>query len=335
MLQPPLIVGLGELIWDLLPDGKQLGGAPTNFAYISRLLGNDSTVASRVGDDELGREALTKLERMGIDSWHIQIDPTHPTGTVGVRIDERGEASFQVRTDSAWDFLELTDDWKTLASTADAICFGTLGQRSTQARQTILDFLKLTRSDAVRVFDVNLRHSFFTSEMLRESLELATIVKLNSEELSTVGAMLGLNNIQEEVHAASHENASEALAESRETAEKALARELIAAFDLRLLAITQGERGSLLVTREDSVTHPGFKVDVKDTIGAGDAFTAALVHHDLRSASLQDMSEAANRIGAWICTQPGATPEIDRETLAEALNSLSEPELVTKELRTL
>ncbi|MDT4967004.1 MAG: fructokinase [Acidobacteriota bacterium] len=309
MLPPPLIVGLGELIWDLLPDGKQLGGAPTNFAYISRLLGNDSTIASRIGDDDLGREARTKLERMGIATGHIQFDSLHPTGTVGVRIDERGEASFQVRTDCAWDFLELTEDWKTLASTADAICFGTLGQRNAQARQTILDFLKLTRADAVRVFDVNLRHSFFTPEMLRASLELATIVKLNSQELSAVGRMLGLNNSEEVGHDGSHDKPNAALAQSRETAEKALARELILGFDLKLVAITRAERGSLLVTDEESVTHPGFKVEVKDTIGAGDAFTAALVHHYLRSASLQNMSEAANRMGAWLCTQTGATPQ--------------------------
>jgi fructokinase len=301
MQLPPTIIGLGELIWDLLPDGKQLGGAPTNFAYISRLLGNDSTVASRVGDDDLGGEALTKLARMGIATQHIQIDSVHPTGTVGVRIDERGEASFQVRTDSAWDFLELTDDWKTLAATADAVCFGTLGQRNAQARRTILDFLKLTPAHAVRVFDVNLRHSFFTPEMLRESLELATIVKLNSEELSSVDRMLGLNNTAEQDHDASQNNPDAALANSREIAEKALARELISRFELKLVAITHGE----------SVTHPGFAVEVKDTIGGGDAFTASMVHHYLRGGALNEISEAANRTGAWICTQTGATPEID------------------------
>lgn len=285
----PLIVGLGELIWDMLPDGKQLGGAPTNFAYISSMLGNEAVVASRVGDDELGREALAKLERLGISIRHIQIDPGFPTGTVGVQVDERGEASFQVRTDAAWDFLKLTDDWKALASAADAICFGTLGQRNALARETILDFLKLTRSDAVRVFDVNLRHSFFSSHMLSESLELATIVKLNYEELFTVGEMLGLE----------------------ENAELALATRLIEAFDLKLIAITHGESGSLLVSNDEQVTHAGFRVDVKDTIGAGDAFTAALVHHYLRKASLKEMSEAANRMGAWLCTHSGATPDVN------------------------
>lgn len=305
----PLVVGLGELIWDLLPAGKQLGGAPTNFAYISRLLGNETTVASRVGNDDLGDEALEKLQRMGISTSHIQIDRQHPTGTVRVRVDEHGEALFEVNEGSAWDYLELTSGWEELASTADVTCFGTLGQRNAQARQTILNFLKLTREDALRVFDVNLRHSFFTPEMLRESLELATIVKLSNEELSTVDGMLGLNQSGDKAGAL-RENKEEAFDSLSENAQEALAGKLIATFDLELVAITRGANGSLLVTNSEALTHPGFQVQVKDTIGAGDAFTAALAHHYLRRAPLKVISEAANRMGAWITTQSGATPEV-------------------------
>lgn len=282
----PLIVGLGELIWDFLPEGRQLGGAPTNFAYISRVLGNRAVVASRIGTDELGREALTRLERMKISTRYLQLDNEHPTGTVRVRIDERGEPRFAMNENSAWDYLEWPGNWEELAPRADAVCFGTLGQRKPQARETMLRFLRQTRSHALRIFDVNLRHSFFTAEMLNESLRLATIVKLNSEELSTVAGMLKLDEREEEP----------------------LARRLLALYGLELVAITRGEHGSLLVTNAEAANHPGFKIQVKDTIGAGDAFTATLAHYYLRRASLPDISAAANRMGAWVATQAGATP---------------------------
>src|SRR2546423_298547 len=177
------VVGLGELIWDLLPTGKQLGGAPTNFAYVSHLLGDAAFVASRVGTDELGREAVARLTRMGLDASQLQRDATHPTGTVGVTLDAHGEPHFQMNEDSAWDYLEWTTAWTKLAARTDAVCFGTLGQRATQARAIIHQFLSSTRADALRLFDVNLRHSFFTSDMLAASLQHATVCKLNRDEL--------------------------------------------------------------------------------------------------------------------------------------------------------
>jgi fructokinase len=282
----PEIVGLGELIWDLLPSGKQLGGAPTNFAYISRLLGNRSIVASRVGADELGREAFERLERLGISTSYLQRDALHPTGTVNVQIDERGEARFAVNENSAWDYLQWTADWEALAPQLDAVCFGTLGQRHQEARATMLRFLKQTRPDALRLFDVNLRHSFFTAEMLIESLRLATMVKLNSEELAMAARMLRLEEVKEE----------------------AVAQSLLRQFAIELVAVTRGAQGSLLVTERETVNHAGFQVQVADTIGAGDAFTATLAHCYLRRAPLKLASEAANRMGAWIATQAGATP---------------------------
>lgn len=296
----PMIVGLGELIWDILPEGRQLGGAPTNFAYIAHALGNQSIVASRIGADEPGREALTRLERMGISTNYLQLDSEHPTGTVRVRVDERGEARFAVNENSAWDYLEWTADWKELAPRIDAVCFGTLGQRKQQARETMINFLKHTRASALRIFDVNLRHSFFTAEMLRASLQLSSIVKLNSEELSTIAAMLKLE----------------------EDAEEALGQRLISLFELELVAITRGENGSLLVTNAETVNHSGLQIKVKDTIGAGDAFTASLAHYRLRRAPLPIISEAANRMGAWIATQAGATPEIKRQFLESLFDDL-------------
>lgn len=290
-----MIVGLGELIWDMLPDGKQLGGAPTNFAYISRLLGNSAAVASRVGCDDLGREAVERLTRMGISKEFLQVDEVHPTGTVQVKIGEGGEACFAINENSAWDYLEWTERWEELAASVDAVCFGTLGQRNNQAREVVLRFLKATRAETARIFDVNLRHSFFTSAMLTTSLELATIVKLSGEELSTVASMLEIDR------------------KGKET----LAKALIACFNLDLVAVTRGKEGSLLVSADETFDHPGFRVQVKDTIGAGDAFAATLSHYYLRGAPLKVISEEANRVGAWIATQAGATPEIDRLELEQ------------------
>ena len=298
---PIVVVGLGELIWDFLPGGKQLGGAPTNFAYISRLLGNDSIVASRIGDDALGREAEARLMRLGISTEYLQSDQQHPTGTVRVRLDELGEATFAINENSAWDYLEWTSDWEELALKADVACFGTLGQRVASARRTIIQFLELIRPRALRVFDVNLRHSFFNAEMLERSLELATIVKLNQAELSALGDMLGLQTKTEE-----------------ETAQR-----LLDEFNLELIAITRGQNGSLLVTVKEVSDHPGIRVQVKDTIGAGDAFIAALAHYYLRRAPLPLINEAANRMGAWVATQNGATPLASSQILEQLLSDLA------------
>src|SRR5919112_107376 len=190
--RPPLFVGLGELIWDMLPEGRRLGGAPTNFAYMARLLGNRSAVASRVGRDALGREARARLEAAGVSTEFIQIEDEHPTGTVGVRIGERGEPAFTVNGNSAWDYLEWTERWEGLAARADCVCFGTLGQREPRARETIVRFLERVRPAALRVFDVNLRHSFFTPEMLARSLALSSVAKLNVDELRLAASMLDL-----------------------------------------------------------------------------------------------------------------------------------------------
>ncbi|HZH89006.1 MAG TPA: carbohydrate kinase [Pyrinomonadaceae bacterium] len=296
----PFMVGLGELIWDFLPGGRQLGGAPTNFACMSRLLGNESAVASRIGADALGSEALERLVGLGVSTVHLQIDRIHPTGSVGVRLDEGGEAVFAMNENSAWDYLEWTDDWAELARKADVICFGTLGQRVEGARRTIIRFLEETRPGALRVFDVNLRHAFFNAEMLERSLKLATIVKLNQPELSTLGAMLGLGADTEE----------------------RMAKRLLDLYGLELVAITRGARGSLLVTGEEASDHAGVRVQVKDTIGAGDAFIAALAHYYLRRAPLGVVGEAANRTGAWIAAREGATPTADAGTLARLLGDL-------------
>ncbi|MBV9926236.1 MAG: carbohydrate kinase [Acidobacteria bacterium] len=301
--QTPLVVGLGELIWDMFPEGRRLGGAPSNFAYISRLLGDEAAVASRVGRDALGREAAGRLGRAGLSTRYLQTDGEHPTGTVGVRIGAHGEPHFNVNENSAWDYLEWTPAWEELAGRAAVVCFGTLGQRRPEARETIQSFLAATRADALRLFDVNLRHSFFTPEMLARSLRLSTVVKLNAEELTSAASMLKL----------------------KAAGELETARELLGLFDLRLVAVTRGARGSLLVSHGEADEHPGFRVEqIADAIGCGDAFAAALAHCLRRGAPLALSNEVANRVGSWLATQTGATPEADPATIARLLEGLTE-----------
>lgn len=298
-----LVVGLGELIWDMFPEGRRLGGAPSNFAYVSRLLGNEAAVASRVGRDALGREAVERLDSAGLSTRYLQTDGAHPTGTVGVRIGAKGEPQFNVNENSAWDYLEWTPEWEELAARASVVCFGTLGQRRPEARETIERFLQATSPRALRLFDVNLRHSFFTPDMLARSLRLSTIVKLNAEELSAAGSMLNLST----------------------SGELETARALLQHFDLRLVAVTRGDAGSLLVSRNEANEHAGHRAEqVADTIGCGDAFAAALAHCLRRGAPLSLCNEVANRVGAWLATQEGATPEADPATIARLLEGLSE-----------
>lgn len=291
-----LVVGLGELLWDILPTGEQqLGGAPANFAYMTAMLGDRVAIASRVGDDPLGYEALGRLEQADVNITHVQQDATHPTGTACVQLDDEGKPVYSIAEDVAWDHFELTPDWRELAAQADAVCFGSLAQRSPGSRETIRSFLKATRGESLILFDVNLRRPFYSAGVLSESFMLSNIVKLNDEELRTVAELLNL---------------------SRGTDEHS-ARRLLQCFDLQMVCVTRGDRGSLLVTESASVEHPGFKVDVADTIGAGDAFSAALVHHHLRQASLDEINDAANRLAALVATQVGATPAAQQTLFGE------------------
>jgi fructokinase len=289
------VVGLGEVLWDLLPGRTCLGGAPANFAYITTLLGDEGIVASRVGEDSRGFEALRRMAELGLDIGHVQTDRERATGTVKVELDAKGMARFEIADPVAWDFLEWTADWQRLAEEADAVCFGSLAQRSEASRETIRRFVRAAPARAVKVFDVNLRQSYYSREILAESMRLADIVKLNDEELPTVMGLVGLSG----GGADSFSNGDELAA----------ARWLIGAYDLKLVCITRGGRGSLLV-RNGSVAseHPGFCVRVADTVGAGDAFTAGLVHEYLRGASLEGTNEVANRVGAWVASEVGATP---------------------------
>jgi fructokinase len=299
MKEAPIVVGLGEILWDLLPSGRQLGGAPANFAYCSHLLGNRSVVVSRVGTDQLGTDVMRQLQQAQLGDDLVQSDPVHPTGTVNVEIDHAGQPKFEITYPAAWDFLEWDQKLRQLAQSSDAVCFGSLAQRSPKSREAILNFLDVTGSEALRVFDVNLRQSFYSAEIIADSMRRAKVIKLNDQELPTVARLL-------------------------ELPQKNFAEDVLARFNLGLVCLTRGEHGSCLIDRTGRHEHPGFVVQVKDAIGAGDAFTAGLVHELLRGSPLGTMNDTANRMGAWVASCSGAMPEPPQEGLSVALARLVE-----------
>jgi fructokinase len=296
----PTVVGLGEVLWDLLPSGAQLGGAPANFAYCSHLLGNRAVVAGRIGSDNLGTEARAALLRSGLSDQFLQTDPEHSTGSVHVQLNSAGQPTFEITGGAAWDFMTWTDLWKALAESADAVCFGSLAQRNETSRRTILDFLDATRPETLRVFDVNLRQSFYSPEIVHESVKRANVVKLNHEELPRVRELLAIDS-------------SDGVA---------FCREMLQKFDLQLVCVTRGANGSLLCDRKNQHEHPGFRVQIRDTVGAGDAFTAALIHGLLRGESLAKMNDLANRMGAWVASCSGAMPPVPEEGLPRVLSQV-------------
>jgi len=291
------VVGLGEVLWDVLPERTCLGGAPANFAYITTLMGDKGIVASRVGEDSQGIEALRRMEELGLNIDYVQTDRKHRTGVVNVSVDGKGQPQFEIAHPVAWDFLEWTQDWKKLAEQADAVCFGSLAQRSETSRATIRKFLGAVAPGTLKVFDVNLRQSYYSAEILAESMKLADIVKLNDEELPKIMSMSKLG----------HKDALSS------------AQRLLQEYGLKLVCITRGARGSLLVRQEDSSEHPGFRVRVADTVGSGDAFTAGLVHEYLHGAPLDLMNEVANLVGAWVASEVGAMPMPKRGALEHSL----------------
>src|SRR5579864_6363939 len=291
------VVGLGEVLWDHLPERTCLGGAPANFAYITTLMGDQGIVASRVGEDSPGLEALQRMEELNLNIDHVQTDRQRPTGSVRVQLDGNGLPRFEIAHPVAWDFMEWTEDWQHLAEKVDAVCFGSLAQRSEESRCTIRHFLEATPPRTVKIFDVNLRQAYYSPDVLTESMMLADIVKLNDEELPKI---MSLNKTP-------HKD------------ELSSAQWLMRTHDLKLVCVTRGGRGSLLVRGRDSSVHPGFRVHVADTVGSGDAFTAGLVHEYLQGASLDLMNEVANLVGAWVASEVGAMPAPKRGALEHSL----------------
>jgi fructokinase len=291
------IVGLGELLWDMFPKGKQLGGAPANFAYHAQMLGHQGIIASRIGSDDLGKEILERLGKLKLQTEHIQIDEMMPTGTVAVEVDDKGQPRYTITEATAWDCLEWTDQWEDLAKKAKAVCFGSLAQRSVQSRHTIRRFLRAVTADGVRVFDINLRQSFYTTEVIHDSLLIADVAKLNESELPQVMRLLGLKNGNL----------------------KANISLLLETYGLKMVCLTRGQLGCMLANSKQVIEHQGFKVKVADAVGAGDAFTAAMVHHFLKGSPLEQIAQAANRLGSYVAAQNGATPQIDKNILGQVI----------------
>ena len=290
-----LVAGIGELLWDVLPGGKELGGAPGNFAWHVHALGTESVVISRVGDDSDGREIERRLERMGLRRDLVDVDPAHATGRSTVSLDETGTPSFHVHENAAWDFIRSTPALTRIAEACSAVNFGTLGQRAPLSRATIRSFLSKTRPSAIRLFDLNLRPPHYGREVIETSLSIATAVKLNDVELAVVAGMFGFSS---DVH--------EALGE------------LASRWRLRLVALTRGARGSVLFADGCVSVHPGFQTEIVDSVGAGDAFAAAIVVGMLRGWDIERVNEHANRVASFVCSKRGATPDLPPELVDPA-----------------
>ncbi len=286
------IASVGELLWDLLPGGRQPGGAPGNYACHAKALGCDAIVVSRVGDDAAGRELLGRLGESGVDCRYITLDPAHPTGASTVEVDRHGVPAFVVHENAAWDFIEFTPELERLARRVDAVYFGTLPQRSEVSRGTVASFVGATRPGTIRVFDANFRHPYFSRSVVESSLRMATVLKLNDDELSVMSEFFGLDGD----------------APSR-------LRRLASGFGLHAVALTRGAGGSVVVAGERISIHAGYRARVVDTVGAGDAFAAVLTVGLLDGDDIGRTADHANRVAAFVCERAGATPLVPPEIL--------------------
>jgi len=277
-----VIVGIGEILWDMLPSGKALGGAPANFAYHAGRLGEEGWAVSAVGDDALGREILDLVASKGLRNLIAVTDK--PTGTVQVTLDARGVPTYNIMEDVAWDNIPFTEEMEELAKRADAVCFGSLVQRM-GSRDSVLAFVRAMRPGALKVFDINLRQHYYSREVLEESLRLSDILKINDEEIRIVAGMFGLGDD-----------------------DAAACRSLIADYGLKLVILTRGADGSEVITPDEVIPQSVGHVDVVDTVGAGDSFTAAFVVAYLRGDSLADAQRLASETASYVCSRKGAMP---------------------------
>lgn len=285
------IVGLGEALWDCLPDGKKLGGAPANFAYHAGQFGFDTLAVSALGEDALGEETIAALEEHKLNYLMPRIP--YPTGTVQVTLDEQGIPTYNIREGVAWDNIPFTPEIEEVAKTCQAVCFGSLAQRSVVSRETIGKFLDATPSDCVKIFDINLRQSFFTKEIIEASMCRCNILKINDEELVVVSRMFELPDLDEEKRC----------------------KQLIKDYNLDILVLTCGTNGSYVFTADKSYYQPTPKVEVADTVGAGDSFTGSFCAALLKGKSIPEAHELAVKVSAFVCTQNGAMPTLPKDFL--------------------
>lgn len=288
------VVGMGEALWDVLPDGKKIGGAPANFAYHVSQFGLPSCVVSAVGDDPLGHEIIDNFTSKGLNFLIDEVP--YPTGTVQVEVDPAGIPQYDIKENVAWDNIPVTEALLDLARQTRAVCFGSLAQRNVVSRDTIATFLDAMPKDddVLTVFDVNLRQGFYTKEILCDSMKRCNILKINDEELVTVSRMFGYPGI--------------------DLQDKCWI--LLGKYNLKMLILTCGINGSYVFTPGTVSFQPTPKVEVADTVGAGDSFTAAFIAGILRGKSVAEAHAIAVRTSAFVCTRPGAMPVLPPDLLA-------------------
>lgn len=283
-----LVVGMGEALWDVLPEGKKIGGAPANFAYHVSQFGLPSCVVSAVGDDDLGREIIENFTAKGLKQ--LIADVPYPTGTVQVEIDQSGVPQYEIKENVAWDNIPYTERLESLAERTTAVCFGSLAQRNVVSRNTINRFLDVVsrNEENLIVFDVNLRQGFYNKEILCNSMKRCNILKINDEELVTVSRMFSYPGI--------------------DLQDKCWI--LLGKYNLKMLILTCGINGSYVFTPGNVSFQPTPKVEVADTVGAGDSFTAAFISSVLKGKSVSEAHSLAVRTSAFVCTEKGAMPTL-------------------------
>lgn len=282
-----LVIGIGEALWDILPDGKKIGGAPANFSYHISQFGLTGLVISAVGDDKLGDEILSDFDGKLL-SHHIS-KVEYPTGTVQVELDNEGIPYYDIRENVAWDNIPFTDSMRGLAHRAKAVCFGSLSQRNIVSRTTIHRFLdEMPDEETYKIFDINLRQGFYTQEILCSSMQKCNILKINDEELMAVSRMFGYPNI--------------------DVKDKCWI--LLAKYNLKMLILTCGVNGSYVFSPGAVSFIETPKVSVADTVGAGDSFTAGFIASILQGKSVKEAHRLAVNVSAYVCTQNGAMPQL-------------------------
>ena len=285
------VIGIGEALFDVLPEGKKLGGAPANFAYHVSQFGIESCAVSAKGDDELGKELIAELD---VHHLNYQIETVdYPTGTVQVSLDANGIPAYDIKEGAAWDNMPFTPALEEKAKNCTAVCFGSLAQRNEVSRNTIYRFLDTMPNEEGRykVFDINLRQGFFTKEIITESIKRCNILKINDEELITIGRLFGYPGI--------------------DLQNKCWL--LLGKYNLKMLILTCGVNGSYVFTPGEVSYIETPKVEVADTVGAGDSFTGAFVASILRGKSVREAHELAVKVSAYVCTQNGAMPVLPEE----------------------
>ncbi len=276
-----LVVGIGEILWDIFPDGKKAGGAPVNFVYHATLSGMDGYAVSAIGDDLLGEEIIELIKQINVKHRIERV--SQPTGTVQVKLKE-GNPTYTITENVAWDFIPFNESIKELALKTDAVCFGTLAQRSTTTKNTIRNFLSFVDNKAYKILDLNLRSPFYTDELINESIKLCNILKINDEEFAHLRRLYKLTSMDDDL-------ASEWMIKS---------------FNLKYLILTAGADYSTIYTEQEKSYMVTPKVDVVDTVGAGDSFTGAFTAAILNGKDLETAHKAAVERAAKVCTIAGA-----------------------------